>query len=537
MRVSSSRAAGVAALVILSLAVGAQAQRSVSKSASSSKKAAAQNSARSNVSDTFQLPPVPIEQFKLDNGLRVILSRDASVPVVSVAVYYNVGSRNERQGRTGFAHLFEHMMYQGSENVAKGQYMKAVQNAGGTLNGNTTTERTAYFATLPASQLPLALWLESDRMRSLKVTQENLDNQREVVKEEKRFRVDNQAYQPAFLHFTEMVFQNFSNAHSTIGSMEDLDAANLQDVQEFFRINYAPNNAVLAIAGDFDPKEARSLVEKYFKTIPSQAAPPPADVAEPTEVAKRDEVYQDRFARLPAFLLAWKIPARRTPDYYALSLAGSLLYDGDSSRLYQKLLKGEESVVGIQGGIDERRGPSSLFMLAIPKPGRSAAEIRDTIMNEVKRLATEGPTDEEMEKLHNSLRNDAVRSRQSSLFRAQSIAEFALFDGDPNLFNTELDRYMQVTPAQLKDAVTRLLLTDNRVLLEIVPAPQKAPPASPASSGESKQPSAPPPQVEPKPAPQSPQPDKPTTPAKPAEPNPAQPQQPTEAPPSPPKKP
>ncbi|MBV9957513.1 MAG: insulinase family protein, partial [Acidobacteria bacterium] len=431
--------------------------------------------------------------------------------------------------RTGFAHLFEHMMYQGSENVGKGDYMKAVQNAGGTLNGNTTTERTAYFATLPANQLPLALWLESDRMRSLKVTQENLDNQRAVVKEEKRFRVDNQPYQPAFLHFSEMVFKNFANAHSAIGSMEDLDAANLQDVQEFFRINYAPNNAVLAIAGDFDVKEARALVEKYFSTIPSQPAPPPAEVAEPTEVAVREEVYQDRFARIPAFLLAWKIPARRTPDYYALSLAGSLLYDGDSSRLYQKLVKGEESVLQIQGGIDERRGPSAFYILAIPKPDRTAKAIRDAVVDEIKRLATEGPTAEEMEKLHNSLRNDAVRSRQSSLFRAQSIAEAALFDNDPNLFNTELDRYLKVTPAQIKEAVTRLLLTDNRVLLEIVPAPQKAQPGTPGV-GASQQPAAPPPQVEPKPAPQTPTPDKPTTQAKPAEQNPAQPQEPTDPP-------
>lgn len=497
MRVSSRQAAAIAALLIAALSFNALAQGG--RKAAPRQNDAAKNPTRSKVSDTFQLPPVPIEQFKLDNGLRVILSRDTSVPVVSVAVYYNVGSRNERKGRTGFAHLFEHMMYQGSENVGKGDYMKAVQNAGGTLNGNTTTERTAYFATLPANQLPLALWLESDRMRSLKVTQVNLDNQREVVKEEKRFRVDNQAYQPAFLHFSEMVFQNFSNAHSTIGSMEDLDAADLQDVQEFFRINYAPNNAVLAIAGDFDPKEARILVEKYFKTIPSQPAPPPADVAEPVEVAIRSEVVEDKFARLPAFLLAWKIPARRTPDYYALSLAGSLLYDGDSSRLYQKLLKGEESVLSIQGGIDERRGPSSFYILAIPKPGQDKA-IRDTVMSEIKRMATDGPTAEEMEKLHNSIRNDAVRSRQSSLGRAQSIAEFALFDGDPNLFNTELDRYMKVTPAEIKDAVSRLLVTDNRVLLEIIPAAQKAPPATPASSGEKKQPSAPPPQVEPKPA-------------------------------------
>jgi len=526
MKVFSCPAAK-AALLIFVLAVSGFAQGS--GTSASRKNTGAKTQARSNVSDTFQLPRVPIEEFKLDNGLRVILSRDTAVPVVSVAVYYNVGSRNERKGRTGFAHLFEHMMYQGSENVGKGDYMKAVQNAGGTLNGTTSTERTNYFVTLPSNQLPLALWLESDRMRSLKVTQENLDNQREVVKEEKRFRIDNQPYVPAYLRFTELVFQNFANAHSSIGSMEDLDAANLEDVKEFFRIYYAPNNAVLTIVGDFDVKEARALVEKYFKTIPRQPTPPPIDVAEPAEVTVREEVFEDRFAPVPAFILAWKIPARRTPDYYALSLGGSLLYDGDSSRLYQKLVKGEESVVQIQGGTDERRGPSAFYILTIPKPGNDPKKIRETVMSEIKRLAADGPTPEEMEKLHNSIRNDAVRSRQSSLFRAQSLAEYALYDGDPNLFNTELERYLSITPAQIKDAVSRLLVTDNRVLMEIIPA-KKAPPASPAATGEPKQPGAPPPQVEPKPKPETTQPPKSETPGKPAEQNPAQPQQPTDAP-------
>lgn len=479
-------------MLLAVLCVTAIAQKSKE---SAGENVAGKNSARSTVSDKFQLPPAPIEQFTLDNGLRVIFSRDPSVPVVSVAVYYNVGSRDERQGLTGFAHLFEHMMYQGSENVGKGDYMKAVQNAGGTLNGNTTTERTAYFATLPANQLPLGLWLESDRMRSLKVTQENLDNQREVVKEEKRFRIDNQPYVPAFIHFSEMVFNNFSNAHPTIGSMEDLNAASLEDVQNFFRIYYAPNNAVLVIAGDFDLKEARDLVEKYFSTIPRQPNPPPVNVAEPANVAKRDEIFEDRFAPVPAFLLAWKIPARRTPDYYALSLAGALLYDGDSSRLYQKLVKGDESVNTIQGGIDERRGPSAFYLFAIPKPGQDGKAIRETVMSEIKRLATEGPTTEEMEKLHNGLRNDAARSRQSSLFRAQRIAEFALFDGDPNLFNTEFDRYFSVTPAQIKDAVARLLVTDNHTVLEIIKATPKAPPASAPNGSTGSAPTAPPQQT------------------------------------------
>jgi len=447
------------------------------------------------VQKTFQVPHTPIEQFALDNGLRVVLNEDHSVPVVSVVVYYDVGSRNEREGRTGFAHLFEHMMFQGSENVPKAGHFQYISNAGGTMNGTTSSERTNYFETLPASQLPLALWLESDRMRSLNVTQENLDNQREAVKEEKRLRYDNQPYVNGFLRLFEMSFKNPANAHSTIGSMEDLDAATVEDIREFFRIYYAPNNAVLVIAGDFDKSETRDLVEKYFATIPRQPDPPPVDVSEPVEVARREDTFLDPLAPVPAFALGWKIPARRTPDFYALSLASHLLFEGESARLYQKLVKSEESVVQIQGGIDERRGPSGLFIVVIPKPDRDGAQIRETMLREVKELATSGPSDEEMEKLRNNLFNGAVRSRQASLFRAEQLAEFALYDGDPELFNTDLHNYLEVTADQIRDVLARHLDTDNRVLLDIVPAPQEAAPAAPQVPGEPKQPTAPPPQI------------------------------------------
>ncbi|HYY57312.1 MAG TPA: pitrilysin family protein, partial [Pyrinomonadaceae bacterium] len=435
-------------------------------------------------------------------GLRVILSEDHTVPVISVAVYYNTGSRNEKPGRTGFAHLFEHMMFQGSENVPKAAHFQYVYNNGGVLNGTTSTERTNYFETMPAHQLPLALWLESDRMRSLKVTQENLDNQRNAVQEEKRLNFDNKPYINGLVHLDEMIFKNPANAHSTIGSMEDLNAATVEDVREFFRIYYAPNNAVLTIVGDFDPKVARALVEKYFGTIPRQPDPPPVDVKEPAEVAVRQDTFQDQFAPTPAFLLGWKLPARRTPDFYALSLASDLLVGGESSRLYQKLIKGDESLVSLQGGIEERRGPSSLTLFMIPKPGRGAAQIRQTVMGEIKRLATEGPSAEEMEKLQNNLRNGAVRERQSSLSRAQRLAEFALYDNDPNLFNTEFERYMLVTAAQIKDAVARHLDTNNVAVLDIVPARAARPAAAAAAQppGEREQAAQPPPQVPPRPA-------------------------------------
>ncbi len=448
---------------------------------------------------TFEVPHTPIEQFTLNNGLRVVLNEDHSVPVVSVAVYYDVGSRNERAGRTGFAHLFEHMMFQGSENVPKAAHFQYISNAGGTMNGTTSSERTNYFETLPANQLPLALWLESDRMRSLAVTQENLDNQREAVKEEKRLRYDNQPYVNGFLRLFEMSFKNPANAHSTIGSMEDLDAATVEDIREFFRIYYAPNNAVLSVAGDFDEQEIRELINRYFTDIPAQPVPPPVDVTEAEGVAAQQDIFLDKHAPVPAFALGWKIPARRTPEFYALSLASHLLFEGESARLYQKLVKSEESVVQIQGGIDERRGPSGLFIVVIPKPDRQGSQIRDAIFAEINQLATDGPSAEEMEKLRNNLLNATVRSRQSSLFRAQQIAECMLYDNDPELFNTDLQNYLDVTADRIRDAVARYLDTDERVLLDIVPGAEEAGSAEPQQPGEPDQPSAPLPQVPPSP--------------------------------------
>jgi len=439
--------------------------------------------------------------FTLSNGLRVVLSPDRAIPVVSIAVYYDVGSRNEKEGRTGFAHLFEHMMFQGSENVPKAAHFQYIFHAGGTMNGTTSTERTNYFETLPSNYLPLAFWLESDRMRSLKVTQENLDNQRQAVQEEKRLRYDNQPYVTAFLRMNELIFANPANAHSTIGSMEDLDAATIDDVKEFFRIYYAPNNAVLTVVGDFDNDEARALAEKYFGNIPAQPVPPPVDVSEPETVAIREETFQDPLAPAPAFVLGWKIPERRTKDFYALSLAGTLLFEGDSSRLYQKLVKGDESVVSIEGGVDERRGPSALYIFALPKPGEEVTKIREQIFDEIERIAADGPTEAEMEKLRNSLCNDAVRGRQSTMYRAQRIAEFALYDSDPHLVDSELDHYLALTADDIKNAVARHVNVDNRVVLDIIPAPAAeatedvTASASPQPSGDPHQPAAPPPQV------------------------------------------
>jgi zinc protease len=248
------------------------------------------------------------------------------------------------------------------------------------------------------------------------------------------------------------------------------------------------------------------LVRKYFEGIPRQPPPPPVDVSEPEDVAQSFEVYDDKLAPAPAFVLGWKIPPRRTPDFYALSLAADLIFEGDSSRLYQKLVKGDESVVSIQGGIDERRGPSALYIFALPKPGEEVAAIRDQIFDEIRSLRTSGPSAAEMEKLQNSLCNDVVRGRQSTMYRAQRLAEYALYDGDPMLFDSELDQYLAITPEQIRSAVDRFLDVDNRVVLDIVPATvaeealveeaiESVPAASPQPPGEPKQPTAPPPQI------------------------------------------
>ena len=422
------------------------------------------------MTEPFRLQPLEIIDYTLENGLRVVLNPDPAIPVVALAVYYNVGSRNERPGRTGFAHLFEHMMFQGSANVKKAEHFQYIMKAGGTMNGTTSSERTNYFETLPANQLPLALWLESDRMRSLAVTQENLDNQREAVKEEKRLRYDNQAYGQIFDLIGEMIYKNFANSHSTIGSMEDLDDATVEDVQEFFRIYYAPNNAVLTISGAFDIDKAKELVETYFGDIPSQPLPPELDVSEPKEVATNFREWEDKLAPFPAFLIGWKVPPRRTPEFNALYLAGKMLYDGDSSRLYQKLVKGEESVIQLFGFTDERRGPSSILIGAIPKPEKDLSRIRDTIMAEIRDLAENGPSAEEMQKINNQLISDTVRMRQSSMSRTQQLAEFTLYDGDPTIINREVDELLAVTQDQIRNAVNEYLNTDNRALLDVVPA-------------------------------------------------------------------
>src|SRR5581483_9302463 len=294
---------------------------------------------------------IPIETHKLANGMRVVLSRDNTVPVVAVYVIYGVGARSEEKGRTGFAHLFEHMMFQGSANAPKGVHFATVESNGGVLNGSTHPDYTDYFETLPANKLATALWLESDRMRSLAITEDNLSNQKEAVKQERRLTFDNQPYNTAIVDaWPTLAFQNWQSSHSLIGSFEDLTAASVADVSKFFRTYYAPNNAVLVIVGDIQTAEAKKLIETYFGDIPAQPQPARPDLSEPP-FKTRKEVHRDPLARVPAVVIGYPGPPRRSPDYYALNMVDAVLTAGESSRFQLNLVKGKQSVVQYEANL------------------------------------------------------------------------------------------------------------------------------------------------------------------------------------------
>jgi len=420
---------------------------------------------------------VPYSLHTIENGMRVVLSEDHSVPVVAVVVLYDVGARNEPPGRTGFAHLFEHMMFQGSANVKKGEFYTFVEDNGGVLNGMTSNDFTIYFEVMPSNQLELALWLEADRMRSLQVNQENLDNQREVVKEEKRLRVDNQPFSYARgILLYELAYDNFANAHSVIGSMEDLDAATLEDVQRFFRTYYAPNNAVLAIAGDFDSEQALEWVRKHFGDIPPQEPPQPVDVSEPERTSEKRATYTDKLANLPAIAMAWKVPPRHSPERYALALLDRILFSGESARLHQRLVKREKSALGVSGGLEDRRGPGLFTTFVVFKPDRHFQQIEHSVTAEIEEVQQKGVTPRELQRAKNQLRAERYRGvwgglygLQTPLGRAMELAYHTLFDGDPALINTELQRYLEVTSEEVQEVAQRFLRRNNCTVLHILP--------------------------------------------------------------------
>ena len=426
------------------------------------------------LADQPKLPQIVFTDQKLENGLRVIITVDRTAPVYGIDVTYNVGSRNERPGRTGFAHLFEHMMFEGSENVGKGEHFILVFNNGGNMNGTTNEDRTTYFEALPKNQLDLGLFLESDRMRSLTVNQSNLDNQRNAVQEERRLGEDNQPYGHAFSDIDNLAFDNFGYKHSTIGSMSDLNAASVDDVKDFFRIYYAPNNAVLTLVGDLDPAETMAKVKKYFGGIPSQPAPPPVDMTEPEHYGERSETIMDPLARTPAVILAYHIPAGNTLDNYAMRVLAGVLGQGQSSRLYQHIVKDKQLATQVQVQADARRGPSLFYVLAFVRPGVKPEDCVKAIQDEIATAQKDGITAQELEKARIQFLRQQIQARQSDLQTAIAICNDAVYFDDPNLINTMVDRFDSVTADQVKTAAQKYLVTESLAMVTDLPAAKGA---------------------------------------------------------------
>lgn len=409
-----------------------------------------------------KVPKFPIEQFTLENGLRVVLSEDHSIPRISLVVAYNVGSRNEVKSHTGFAHLFEHMMFQGSANVGRGEYARYIEASGGDYNGATQDEVTHYEASVPPEKLPLALWMEADRMRSLAVTKDNLNNQREVVKEEKRMRMDNQPYQSANLRIQELAYSNFANQHLPIGSMADLDAASLEYVQTFFKTYYAPNNAVLALVGDFNPKEAHDLIEKQFGSIPRGSDPPRPDLSEPKPLVGQTVTITDTFASVPALFMAWRTPPVNDPDSAALDLLNTLLFQQETQRALSDIGGGDRWILQFQGGQEDHRGPSLFRLVALYRPDVKAETIKNEILVQIERLKSQPPSKEEMERVRTRYLADHYRREVEPLNRrAFNLAVDTLWLNDPNFYFTQMERYHSVTPEQVQAVAKKYLMEKN----------------------------------------------------------------------------
>ncbi|HEX8195426.1 MAG TPA: pitrilysin family protein [Pyrinomonadaceae bacterium] len=429
---------------------------------------------------------VDFKETTLKNGLRVITIEDHTAPVIAISVTYNVGSRDERKGRTGFAHLFEHMMFKGSANVGTGEHFTLVFNNGGDMNGTTNADRTNYFEALPSNQLDLALFLEADRMRSLEITKENLDNQRNAVQEERRLGVDNQPYGKTDEMLDELIYDNFAYKHSTIGSMEDLNAASVEDVAQFFKTYYAPNNAVLVLVGDFNTNDALAKIRKNFESIPSQPAPPPVDMTEPAQKAERRANVDDQLARLTRINIAFKAVQGNTPEFYAMQVLSSALQNGQSSRLYQKLVKEKQLATGVSGYMDERRGPGAFYIQASVAPGKNPADVEAAIYEEIEKIKTEGIADWELSKAKNNTRRGFINGLQSSQNRANQMGIYTVYYNEPNLMNTRLDKVNTVTADQVKQVANKYLLPTNRVVIVTTPKAAPRPAATGGAAGAAK---------------------------------------------------
>jgi zinc protease len=428
---------------------------------------------------------IPIHSTTLKNGLRVIIAPDAIAPVATVGVYYKIGFRLEPQGRSGFAHLFEHMMFQGSENAPKMQHIKLINSSGGVLNGSTMYDVTNYYEAVPSNALERVLWLEADRMRALKVDEENLINQRDVVKEEVRVNVLNQPYGGfPWLDMPPVAFRNWANAHNFYGDFADLDAASLADVQKFFRTYYLPNNAVLLMLGDVNPQEGLALAEKHFGPIAAGAAPVFADPTEPPQTEERRGHVEEKFGTLPAMAIAYVLPPRRTPEWYAMVLLDQALHGGRAGRIHRELVLEKQIAVESDGGVDDvfgYNGPSQMTTRILHKPEYSAEQTLAAFDPVLREVQEKGITQEELDQLKVKWRSDYYSTLESgrggSLPRfglMHLLACFTLFDNEPQLVNTVLNGFAAVKREEIQAVAKKFLIPENRAIVFRTPVKKVA---------------------------------------------------------------
>ncbi|UII30494.1 insulinase family protein [Fulvivirga ulvae] len=427
--------------------------------------------------DTAAEFTVPVEYYKLDNGLKVILSPDKTAPTAIVAVYYNIGFRIEPRDRTGFAHLFEHMMFQGSKNLGKMEFIKLVQQNGGVLNGSTRFDFTNYFEIVPSHKLETMLWAEADRMKGLDITQENLTNQQGVVKNEVKVNVLNQPYGGfPWLDMPQYANENWYNAHNFYGDLEDLDAANLEDVQKFFDTYYAPNNASLAVVGDFKPEEVKKWIEKYFAPIPSAEIPALPDISEPRQTEEKKFTKDDPLANKPAIAIAYKMPEKNTPEYYAMGLLDQILVQGDNSLLTRKLVKDKGYTSNVNGGINylgnmfNYNGPM-LWMFNLTYDNHTPQDSIMTSVDQVISDVTNGVTQEMIDQAIVKMRSQLYDNIGGffGLGRADLLASFALFEDNPAKINQLEGEFKKVTPELIKKTADEYLRSTNRTILTVNP--------------------------------------------------------------------
>ncbi len=418
---------------------------------------------------------IEFESYTLPNGLKVVLVPDRTTQVVAVDVWYDVGSRNETRGRTGFAHLFEHMMFQGSANVKKAEHFQLVERAGGTMNGSTAEDRTNYYEVLPSNRLNLGLWLEADRMRSLSITDSNFTNQREAVKEERRLRVDNQPYTSSIFEGIYALADSatcFPYAHSIIGSMDDLNAAKTADVKTFFDLYYAPNNATLTVVGDFDPVATKALIARYFGSIPRAPNPPPVECQARMNSGAIRRSWPDSKANLPGVVLAYRLPEARHADTPALELLTTILGQGESSRINRAVVRDKRLAqfsITFSNPASPRRGPGALLTLAVANQGVSADSLEGGLAAEFARAVAEGVTPAELTKAKNAYRTQLITQQQQALYKAEALQSASLFLGDPNAVNTNWQRYLAVSADDIRRVAAAYLKPDNSLVLLITP--------------------------------------------------------------------